>query len=183
MRLTPGPRGSMRLRDLLALVAATSVVAGVILPALVDTQRNSKREQCASNLRMLGWYVQAYIAKYGCDRNYPPREGQGFWQSLRVSPWPGLRELAEGDDIRFVCPLSGSRAGVGITDYREPGPGLPGGRVSDGLTQPRWPIACDRPTNHDPAGQDDMNILLFNGSVHPSAAGSPEWTMAMNYTQ
>mgnify|MGYP001590026856 CR=1 FL=1 len=79
--------------------------------------------------------------------------------------------------------MLGTKPSPNALDYREPGPGIPGGRVSDGLTQPQWPIGCDRPTNHDPAGGDDINVLYFSGSVTPATFGSPEWTTAMNYTQ
>jgi len=68
-------------------------------------------------------------------------------------------------------------------DYREPGPGFPGGRLTDCL-DPRWPIGCDRIDNHSRAdGTDDMNVLYVDGTVSSVTADSPEWKVALQYTQ
>lgn len=118
-----------------------------------------------------------YVSKYGSDRLYPPAAGEGFWNTLRNTPSPS-EAIARGSDGLFVCRVLGTKPSPTALDYREPR-----GQIVDGLTQPQWPIACDRPANHDPAGQDDMNILFFSGSVTAASAGSPEWTTAMIYTR
>ena len=108
--------------------------------------------------------------------------GQGFFNTLRNIP-NATQAIARGNDGLFVCKVYGTAPSPTAVDYRQPGPGLPGGRVSDGLTQPQWPIGCDRTNNHDVNAQDDMNIVYFAGSVSAANPGSPEWTMAVNYTQ
>ena len=118
-----------------------------------------------------------YVSKYGSDRLYPPAAEERFWNTLRNRPSPS-EAIARGNDGLFVCRVLSTRPAPTALDYREPR-----GQILDGLTNPAWPIACDRPTNHDPAGQDDMNVVFFSGSVSAATAGSPEWTMAMNYTR
>ncbi len=118
-----------------------------------------------------------YVSTYGSDRQYPPAEGEGFWNTLRNAPTPG-QAIARGNDGLFVCKVLRTKPSPTALDYQEPiRP------VVDGLTQPQWPIACDRPTNHDPSGMDDVNIMFFSGSVTTAGYGSPEWNIAINYTK
>lgn len=105
----------------------------------------------------------------------------GFFDTLRAAPNP-FQAYAPGMRGIYVCPIRGTSPSPSALDYREPGPGLPGGRVSDELTQPCWPIACDRCDNHARSGYDDLNVLFFSCSVGTVGKGSPEWDMAMQYT-
>lgn len=105
----------------------------------------------------------------------------GFLDTLRAAPNPH-QAYAAGSHGLFVCPIRGTLPSPSALDYREPGPGLPGGRVADGLTLPGWPIACDRCDNHAKAGFDDMNVLFFSGSVRSVERGSAEWDTAVQYT-
>ncbi len=172
----------MTLLGLLTSVAVLSLLFAIATAALSVARKSSHKRDCVNHLRQLGTYVVLYATKFGSARDYPPAPGHGFYETLSRVPTPGAA-LTRGDDSMASCPVLRRATHPSVIDYREPGPGLPGGRLRDGLTQPQWPIACDRPTNHDPSGQDDINIMFLSGSVSPACYGSPEWTTAMNYTK
>ena len=127
-------RGSIRLRDLLAIVLVMSLVAGILLPVLSATRRKGRTRSCTNNLRQLGTYLVMYVSKFN-HRAYPPAAGEGFLDTLRNTP-NTAQAIVRGNDGLFVCKVRGTRASPTALDYREPGPGLPGGRVSDGITHP-----------------------------------------------
>ncbi len=164
------------LLELLVIIAVISVLVALLVPALSRSRKSAKKRDCTGNLRQLGTYVVMYVSKYGSDREYPPAAGARFWNTLRNVPSPA-RALLRGSDGLFVCKVLRRMPTPTALDYLEPR-----GQVADDLTQPQWPIACDRPTNHDPAGQDDINVLYFSGSVSAASFGSPEWDTAVLYT-
>ena len=175
-------RRGFTLIELLVVIAIIGVLAALLLPALAAARKSAKKRDCTNNLRQLGTYVHMYTDHYGSNASYPPAAGQGFFNTLRNTPTP-VRSIAGNTHGLFVCKTYGTAPSPTALDYRQPGPGLPGGRVSDGRTQPSWPIACDRTNNHDINAQDDMNILYFSCTVAAGNTGTPEWTMAVNYTQ
>ncbi len=174
--------GGFTLIELLVVIAIIGVLAALLLPALAAARKSAKKRDCTNNLRQLGTYIALYVDHYGQGRSYPPAGAVAFFNTLRNIP-SAATSIAMGTHGLFVCKVYGTAPSPTAIDYREPGPGLPGGRVSDGTTQPQWPIACDRTNNHDINGQDDMNILYFSGSVIAANPGSAEWTVATNYTQ
>lgn len=168
---------SMTLAQLMTIVMVVSVLFAVAVPGLSRARRHAAKMDCWNNMCQLGTYMVMYVSKHGSDRRYPPAPGVGYFNALREVPTPRL-SLAAGNDGLFVCPVAGTKESPTALDYREPAQ-----QVSDGFTQPQWPIACDRPTNHDPCGADDINVLYFSGSVSREiCAGSPEWNVAMQYT-
>ncbi len=175
-------RRGFTLIELLVVIAIIGILAAILLPALQRARKQAMKTDCKNNLVELGRYVTMYQDKFGGGRSYPPAAGQTFLNTLRNTPTT-TTSIARGNDGLFVCRLTGNAPSPTNVDYRQPGAGIPGGRVSDSFTQPMWPIVCDRPQNHDISSQDDMNILTFCGSVIGANPGSPEWTMAMNYTQ
>ena len=164
------------------LFLGVCALAVVLLPALSAARLSAKKRDCTNNLRQLGTYTIMYVTRYGSDRHYPPAAGEGFFNTLRNTP-NASQAIARGSDGLFVCKAHGTRPSSTALDYREPGSGLPGRRVSDALTQPQWPIACDRTNNHSVDGTDDINILFFSGSVSAAPSGSPEWNIAIEYTE
>lgn len=59
----PIARGSIRLRDLLAVVLVVSLVASILLPALDAARKRRRERDCANNLRQLGTYLVMYVSK------------------------------------------------------------------------------------------------------------------------
>ncbi len=172
-----GPSAGLTLLELLTLIVVLALLYALLLPGLTHRPGAHKKRDCRNNLLQLGRYIVMYQSKYGSGRDYPSAAGLGFFQSLRTIPSP-QKALVAGSDSLFVCRVSGTSPSPTACDYREPRV-----RIVDGLTNPMQPIACDRPTNHDPSGQDDINVLLFSGSVATVTYGSPEWTTAMKYTK
>ncbi|GEM_PF-2900100 len=164
------------------LFLGVCAVAVMLLPALSKARVSAKKRDCTNNLRQLATYTIMYVSRYGNDRHYPPAAGEGFFNTLRNTP-SATQAIARGNDGLFVCKVYGTSPSPRALDYREPGSGFPHQRVSDGYTQPQWPIACDRTNNHSLDGTDDINILFFSGSVTAEPAGSPEWNIAIEYTE
>ncbi len=168
---------SITLAQLLTIIAVVSALFALTVPALARARRNAKKRDCTGNLRQLGMYIAMYACKFGTNRLYPPVTGEGFFNTLRNTPTPATAIVSGNDDF-FVCDLLGRKPSPTALDYREPVE-----QVCDGFTQPQWPIVCDRPTNHDPGGADDINVLYFSGSVTTAGYGSPAWNEAMRRTQ
>lgn len=129
------------------------------------------------NLRQLGTYIFLYADRYGSGESYPPARGHRYLCTLFTIPTPSTA-VASGQETLGSCYLARSRAGQSSFDYREPI-----GQLVDGLTRPTRPVLCDQPSNHDPLGEDDINVLLFSGSVVTVEFGSPEWNEALLYTK
>ncbi len=167
----------MKLSHLVAVIVVLVLLFFLLVPSLARARGGHARLDCRTNLRQLGTYAVMYACKYGSDESYPPAPGHGFLDTLFRVPTPETA-IASGRDDVASCTVVWCRTGRSSFDYREPRV-----RIVDGLTNPMQPIACDRPTNHDPSGQDDINVLLFSGSVATATYGSPEWTTAMKYTK
>ena len=185
-----GSRGSIRLRDLLVLAFLSCVLASVWMG--VDSRARLERQkvECATHLSRLGSGLYMWSQKFtNSAGTYPPYPwpehklavGREVLDSLRTYP-TRQTSMTRGDDSLFACPVRGTVPSPQTLDYRGPSPRMPGGLVSP-LTRPDCPVACDRPTNHDPSGQDDMNVLLYSGEVLRATSGSPEWNTAVQYTQ
>lgn len=182
-------RRNIRLRDLLALVAVLSILGSIVVAQLAKARLvEQKKVKCASHLRRLGVCLVMWSSKFtNCCGTYPSQNpggialGRDVLQGLRTYP---TREssLCPDEDDQFVCPLRGTPSSPSALDYRIPSPAFPGGGVA-AWAVPEWPVVCDRPTNHSPGGDDDINVLLYSGAVIRATNGSPEWNTAMAYTQ
>lgn len=80
------------------------------------------------------------------------------------------------NDGLFVCKVKKTPPGPNVIDYRGPAPG-----VSFPVTEElgaNTAIGSDRVTNHSPTGNDDINVLLFDGHVENAPFGSQLWSRA-----
>ncbi len=191
-----GMRRNIRLRDLLAVVAVMSLLGSIVVARIAWARLVEQRKvKCASHLKTLNAYCTLWGAKMTtCSGTFPPEGvlipyndcrhavGRDVLDALRTYP-TRQQSLCPDHDELFTCPVCGTAPSPAALDYRVPSPATPGGAVRLGWTQPEYPVVCDRPTNHSPGGDDDINILLFSGAVIRARPGSPEWDTAMSYTQ
>ncbi len=56
-------RGSIRLRDLLAIVFVVSLLGSIMIPWLSAARRRHDTLACANNLSQLGTYLVMYVSK------------------------------------------------------------------------------------------------------------------------
>lgn len=125
----------------------------------------AKARDCTNNLRQLGTYIVMYVSKYGSDRYYP---GPGVKTLTALFNLPTKETaIAAGNYGLLLCKVAGStwddahekalRADdPACCDYE-----CIDQKISDGLTQPQWPIAWDKKPHPD----GTRNVLFFSGSV------------------
>lgn len=183
-------RGGVRLRDLLVLVMITGILGSVWIAHNARARREQQKAGCEAHLKQLGVLIYMWAHRFTSSAgtypsstypDYKRAVGREALDALRTYPTRDS-SLTRGDDSLFVCPVRGTEPDPRALDYRAPSPSFPGGYPQI-ISDPSWPVFCDRPTNHDPDGQDDMNILLISGEVIRARCGSPEWNTAMQYTQ
>lgn len=168
----------LTLVEVLIVVVVIAILAMMMCPPGIGRARLSARKKdCENNLRQLGRYTAMYVARFGSDREYPPASGCGFLDTLRRVP-DEQAAIAAGQHGLFVCRVTGNAPSATRLDYRQPNWAV-GGQPSDW----RRPIACDRTNNHDVNGMEDMNVLLFDGTVIRANPGSPEWNDALRWTR
>lgn len=97
-------RGSIRLRDLLAVVLVASFVANILLPAFDAARERRKSRDCRNNLRMLGAYLSMYGCVYRMPQRPPPAAVSGFLATLCNVPTPGVDETNRLFDLGFIDP-------------------------------------------------------------------------------
>ncbi|MDQ7779013.1 MAG: hypothetical protein RDV41_04815 [Planctomycetota bacterium] len=160
--------------SMLGMVLGVAIIlllaAALSVPVLLSARSERLKRSCAENLRQLGTYLDLYVNKYGCESAYPTQGSDpNFLNYLREIPNTSAA-VASGKHELFVCPVLGTNPGPVALDYRYPR------RMSFHDTPPRdMPLACDRATNHDPEGQGDINVLLFDGSVTTATPKDHLW--------
>lgn len=161
---------------LLLGLAATAILASVLVALFVGARRRALSSHCRNNLRHLG-----QIAARNWEILEPDRTGRRFWQTVREREYRKVDGTWKSiDPDPFVCPLFGKsvsqRTDPGSIDYRGPRE-VP----EDWRTLPKnQPIGADRPGNHPDGG----NVLLLDGSVserclvEPASGGDRLWKEA-----
>jgi prepilin-type processing-associated H-X9-DG protein len=114
-----------------------------------------------------------YVQKYGSGRYYPPAVGNSWVSTLRSVPTASLAVLGRQDEI-WTCEARGTFITSTACDYRYPP--APPTRVINDQTPPSLPQMADTVSNHDLiANQDDINVLMCDGSVKPALPGEALW--------
>jgi prepilin-type N-terminal cleavage/methylation domain-containing protein len=84
------------LTELLVVIAIIAVLAGLIMPALMNAQQEARLTACLNNLRQFGIEIESYRGDY--DSEYP------FWlSSTSLKDSPGI----------FICPIDESEGEEG----------------------------------------------------------------------
>ncbi|MDQ7778271.1 MAG: hypothetical protein RDV41_01005 [Planctomycetota bacterium] len=161
-------RTGVTLLETLVVVGIIVTAAAILTPMAANCRASSKKRDCTSNLKQIGLYLNLYCSKFGRETAYPPTNtSPNFLDYLRQIPTSTTAIAANSHGI-FVCKVAGTMPGPNALDYRYPNVW----RTIDETCDPSWPIACDHPNNH---GEDDMNVLLFDGSVQSTALSSRLW--------
>lgn len=89
-------RKAFTLTELLVVISIMAVLAGLLLPALMNAQDEAKVAKCFNNLKQFGIAIESYRGDYSAE--YP------FWlSSTHVHEVPEM----------FVCPMDSSKGAEG----------------------------------------------------------------------
>jgi prepilin-type N-terminal cleavage/methylation domain-containing protein len=112
-------RHGMTLIELLVVIAIIGILAGLLLPAILQARSGGRKAQCASNLKQLAQAVQTFHHRHDCLPVYwGPMKGGG---GQKFGGWL-LHILPDMDqqsyyDLVPASTTSGSTWGVTKTDY------------------------------------------------------------------
>lgn len=154
-------RRGFTLVEMLVVIVIISILAGLLLPVIGNAFINTRKANCAHNLKQLYMIGQNYAAAH--RGTWPAARGEALWLSFQHGRPPLLEERHR--EI-CLCPVKQEPDRLGETDYR--GPLFPQAkyRAVD-------PIGGDKPGNH---GEDEAgNVLLNDGSVHPALPDEAVW--------
>ncbi len=159
--LIPHPR-AFTLRELVIVIAAMLLVAGVILPSLQSAARRAKRIRCVSYLKQIGTAHRLWAGGAGSTNDaYPALLSTNAGGALELAAqgkvWPVFQLLSNELNTPFVliCPADNRRVAANFSVLRNTNLSYFIGLDAD-ETQPNQLLAGDR--NLEVAG-------------HPLAAG------------
>ncbi|MBI3098176.1 MAG: hypothetical protein HYY93_08045 [Planctomycetes bacterium] len=171
----------LTLIEVMVVVLVILVLAALLLPFIPKAHpHDDGRYGCMTHFKQLGVSLALYVDRFGRGKSYPPASGAAFWNTLRTVPTRATSMLPDNDDL-FVCRTKGGSPSATRIDYTGPrsswfppaNPQTATGRI----------IAADLPTNHDPAGKGDINVLFFDGHVETAQYGSALWDQAARDTE
>lgn len=132
---------------------------------LDEARGRAKSRDCINNLRQLGTYTVMYVSKYGSDRDY---SGPGTRLFTDLFNLPTQKEaIARGNHGLLLCKANGDtwneerEAALKNDDPACMSYECIDVKISEGTTQPQWPIAWDKKPHPD----GKRNVLFFSGSA------------------
>ena len=154
-------RRGFTLVEMLVVIVIISILAGLLLPVISHVLTNTRKANCAHNLKQLYMLGQTYATSH--KGNWPSARGEELWLSFQNGRPPLLEEKHR--EI-CLCPVRQEPDRLGETDYR--GPLLPHAkyRAVD-------PIGGDKAGNH--GENEGGNVLLNDGSVHEMVPDDAVW--------
>ncbi|MDQ7780917.1 MAG: DUF1559 domain-containing protein [Planctomycetota bacterium] len=166
------------LLELLVVIAIISILAALLIPVLAAARKTARKRTCTNNLKQIGLMVHIYVAKFGSGRYYPPASGHSWVGTMRNVPTSSQAVLG-GQPAIWVCDARGTFITSTSCDYRYPTP--PPTRVITDQTPAHVPLMADTVSNHDlETMNDDVNVLLGDGSVRTITPQDALWTTCNN---
>ena len=100
-------RAAFTLTDLLAVVAALSVLAAIVLPITANARAKARLARCRANLGLVNKAVLMYADEH--DGRLPqldpsPMPGGWWWYKEQVKRYAGLTGPSSANDKVFACP-------------------------------------------------------------------------------
>jgi hypothetical protein len=135
------------------VVLVVAVIAGLLVPAIVEAKAKVRITSCASNLRHMYTMQMTYAMQFGGEtKEYPTETGSAFWLKLTKTTPP----LLDKDVVEILlCPVLGTTA-LGTCEYLGPSQAYKSIAGGD-------PVGADRKANHQRYGGG--NILRKSGDV------------------
>jgi prepilin-type N-terminal cleavage/methylation domain-containing protein len=162
--------------ELLVVIVIISVLAGLLIPAIVAALREARITDCMNNLRNIGQLTEVYRKSCSAHYGLPDATGARFHQALID------RGLAGRSAAIFQCPLEGLPTTV--PDFRGPARNVNVERnyeMEDAIAGDK--VDASGQTNHGDPERYGVNALTKAHSViRITSSDTARWNQFMNGT-